>query len=101
MGLYDTITCEQGPAIGMECQTKGLRNLMEHYVITKDGRLMQENKEIRFNGKLRFYTSRHDPKANGRLWFEYEANFKYGKLKSIITITEGEMLSNNINKGKK
>jgi len=75
MGMYDDLTCEyalpgEPKPTDINFQTKDFDCLLDHYMITKDGRLTKKNSEVQFHGMLRFYTYTEDD-----MWFEYEADF--------------------------
>jgi len=83
MGMYDDITCEhvlpfEPKPRSNSFQTKDFDRLMDHYTITKDGRLLKREVEVPFHGMLNFYTYTHD-----NMWFEYEAKFTDGRLIEI------------------
>jgi hypothetical protein len=87
MGMYDDITCEhvlpfEPKPRGNSFQTKDFDRLMEHYTITKDGRLLKREVEVPFHGMLSFYTYTDD-----NMWFEYEAKFTDGRLIEIRPIS--------------
>jgi hypothetical protein len=87
MGMFDEVTCEyalpgEPKPKDINFQTKNFDCLLDHYMITKDGRLMKENSQVQFHGVLRFYTYTDDD-----MWFEYEANFADGRLIEIQPIS--------------
>jgi len=87
MGMFDDITCEyalpgEPKPKDIIFQTKDFDCLLDHYMITKDGRLTKENSQVQFHGALRFYTYTDDD-----MWFEYEANFADGRLIEIQPIS--------------
>jgi hypothetical protein len=80
MGMYDDITCEHAlpgepKPKDNSFQTKDLDCLMDHYTITRDGRLLKRKAEVQFHGMLSFYTYTDDD-----MWFEYEAKFADSRL---------------------
>lgn len=96
MGLFDTITCEYPLPVAehqdLEFQTKDLESLLDHYTITRDGRLVRRARRglmggpardvtWPLHGDLRFYTSIGEDDA--RQWIEYVARFTHGRVESI------------------
>jgi hypothetical protein len=78
--MYDDLTCEyalsgEPKPKDINFQTKDFGRLMDHYMITRNGRLPKEDSEVQFHGMLRFYTYTDDD-----MWFEYEAKFADGRL---------------------
>ncbi len=93
MGLFDTVTCEYRlptPAHqDLEFQTKDLECLLDHYVVTRDGRLIRRGSELRglerdvewpFHGDLCIYAG--DPESSARL-VEYLVRFTHGRVEWI------------------
>lgn len=96
MGMFDTITCEYPLPVAehqdLEFQTKDLENLLDHYAITHEGRLIRKPRRGLARGPardvpwplhrdLRFYTSTGEGEA--RQWIEYVARFTYGRVEWI------------------
>jgi hypothetical protein len=110
MGMFDTITCEYPLPVAehqnLEFQTKDLESLLDHYTITRDGRLIRRARRgwmgraapardvtWPLHGDLRFYTSIGDGEA--RQWIEYVARFTHSRVEWIrdhteVTSAEGE-----------
>jgi hypothetical protein len=94
MGMFDTVSCEyplpDPRHQGLEFQTKSLESLLDHYLITGDGRLMrlarhhgvgpERDVEWPIHGDLVFYTSEDTPE---RTWIEYVARFTHGRVEWI------------------
>jgi hypothetical protein len=99
LGLFDTITCEYPLPVAehqnLEFQTKDLESLLDHYTITRDGRLVRRAghglwgsrggpaRDVTWplHGDLRFYTSTGEGEA--RQWIEYVARFTHGRVEWI------------------
>ncbi len=97
MGMFDTITCEyplpDAEHQDFEFQTKDLERHLDHYVITRTGRLIRRARRhsrssgpVRdvpwpLHGDLRFYTSIEEGETHR--WVEYVARFTHGRVKSI------------------
>jgi hypothetical protein len=85
--MYDDITCEYAlpgelKPKSVNFQTKDFDCLLDHYVITKAGRLTKNSAAVHFHGMLRFHTFTAD-----NMWFEYEANFADARLIKIEPIS--------------
>jgi len=98
MGLFDTVTCEYpipNPVHqDLEFQTKDLECLLDHYVITRDGRLIRRASEGRglerdiewpLHGDLRIYEL--DPEKGEGL-VEYTVRFTHGRVEWIRRLKE-------------
>ncbi len=85
--MFDNITCEhvlpfEPKPRGNSFQTKNFDCFLDCYTITKDGRLLKQEVEVRFHGMLNFYTYTDDS-----MWFEYEAKFTDGRLLEIRPVS--------------
>jgi hypothetical protein len=104
MGLFDTVTCDYllpNPRHqDLEFQTKDFERLMEHYTITRDGRLIRHARPSRavpapdrdvewpVHGDIRIYD--RDPDASQGL-IEYVVRFTHGRVEWIRRLgSEGE-----------
>ena len=104
MGLFDDIHCDYplpDPAHNeLDYQTKDLDCLMERFLITKEGRLVQigqamfeepwdstDQVDMNYHGTLLFYTNREYPDYTEKMmnyeWIEYLAKFTDGTLVQI------------------
>jgi hypothetical protein len=96
MGMFDTVTCEYPLPVAehqdFEFQTKDLECLLDHYAITREGRLIRKARRGLVGGPardvpwplhrdLRFYTS--IGKGDAHQWIEYVAHFTYGRVEWI------------------
>lgn len=102
MGMFDTIRCRyplpRPEHQDLEFQTKDLDSLLDHYLISADGRLVRQGRVIAgtadrdvtrpFHGDLRFYTSVGEPEA--REWVEYVARFTHSRVEWIQPVREDE-----------
>lgn len=94
MGLFDTVKC-QYPLPSplhqdLEFQTKDLERLLDHYSITRDGRLIRHHRpggrgperdiEWPIHGDIRIYE--RDPQNQDRL-VEYVVRFTHGRVEWI------------------
>ncbi|MDO8564343.1 MAG: hypothetical protein Q7R87_05020 [Nanoarchaeota archaeon] len=85
---FDTLSCEyelpDKEVQDREFQTKSFDCEFDNYIISKDGKLLINNKDskadIKFHGDVRFHTSAG--KDNSK-WYEYLARFTEGELKWI------------------
>jgi hypothetical protein len=87
MGMFDDIRCEMPLPEWPEgevpyFQTKDMDCALDHYTITKEGRLILDGKDRQHHGFLNFYTS-----TKGGDWYEYNAKFTDG---TIVEITGGK-----------
>jgi len=94
MGLFDTIKCEyplpEGLHQNLEFQSKDLECLLDHYTITRDGRLvrharqggcgLERDVEWPYHGDIRIYIS--DPDDTHQL-IEYVVRFTHGRVEWI------------------
>lgn len=102
MGMFDNVTVEAelprevkylpGDLEAGRFQTKDLENLLLHYRITKEGRLMFDDwgQEYEYHnrdgslytGELNFYTNGDDG------WYQFVARFADGQLIGIVDDTD-------------
>jgi len=93
MGLFDTVRCEYrlpNPAHqDLEFQTKDLDCLLDHYVITLDGRLIRLASEFRrlerdiewpYHGDIQIYAA--DPQRKDE-FVDYTVRFTHGRVEWI------------------
>jgi hypothetical protein len=87
MGLFDDIYCEyplpsfivEGRKVMLRnntWQTKSLENLLNHYLITADGRLVLDDEDMEYHGFIKCYDI-YQVKKN-RYWIEYTIKFTNG-----------------------
>jgi hypothetical protein len=102
MGMFDTIHCEyplpDARHQDLEFQTKDLECFLDHYTITREGRLVQQatkrgwggadldhDVEWPLHGDIRIYTS---VKAEETSWIEYVVRFTHGRVEWIRPFEE-------------
>lgn len=98
MGLFDTVGCEyplpEARHQELEFQTKGLECVMDHFTITRDGRLIRHpggwsrlDRDVEWpvHGDIRIYTS---DKTQDPSWIEYVVRFTHGRVEWIRSLEE-------------
>ena len=98
MGLFDTVRCEyplpEARHQGLEFQTKDLECAMDHYTITREGRLIRHpggwsplDRDVEWpvHGDIRIYTS---DKFQDPSWIEYVVRLTHGRVEWIRPLEE-------------
>jgi hypothetical protein len=102
MGMFDDIRCEAKlPAIGpdpgtRDFQTKDFECLLDQYIITEDGHLLQNGESVPFHGMLNFY--HFDTSID--TWWEWSAKFTDGRLIKIEPIEISKQIGTYPNSSK-
>lgn len=95
MGMFDDIHVDAllpdmgFPVTTADFQTKDFECLMDHYIITADGKLLRDGAPVLFHGLLNFY--HYDTKID--TWWEYEAKFTDGTLVDIKPVECRKLVS--------
>ena len=102
MGMFDHVKCElplPDGFNGVGLQTKDFDRSLAVLTITKDGRLVTDNRDwwrddgkpydLEFDGQFNFYSLEGDPNG-GYIWHEYQATFTDGSLVGIEVLTDAQ-----------